>query len=104
MTQALGGKDITLYGDGEQSRSFCYVDDMIDALLRMMNTHDKFTEPVNIGNPCEFSMIELAKKVVDITGSKSRIVFEALPQDDPRHRKPDITMAPEKLGGSPTGD
>jgi UDP-glucuronate decarboxylase len=101
IMQALRSEDITLYGDGEQTRSFCYVDDLIDAMLRMMNSPNEFTGPVNIGNPDEFSMIELAEEILDITGSKSRLVFKTLPQDDPKRRKPDIALAHDKLGWSP---
>ena len=99
IVQALKGENITIYGDGKQTRSFQYVDDLIEGMVRMMETGDDFTGPVNIGNPGEFTMLELAEKVIEITGSKSQIVFEPLPQDDPRQRKPDITLANEKLNG-----
>ena len=97
IMQALKGEDITIYGTGEQSRSFCYVDDMIEGLIRLMNTDDSFTGPVNIGNPGEFSMIELAEKVIELTGSKSKITFQELPQDDPLQRQPDIALARKEL-------
>ena len=97
IMQALTGKDITIYGDGSQTRSFQYIDDLIEGMIRMMETEDDFTGPINIGNPGEFSMLELAREVIRLTGSKSKIVFEPLPQDDPRHRKPDISLAYEKL-------
>jgi UDP-glucuronate decarboxylase len=99
IVQALRGKDITIYGSGQQTRSFCYVDDLIEAMVRTMATPDDFTGPINIGNPGEFTMIELAEKVLRLTGSTSKLVFEPLPADDPRQRKPDITLAREKLGG-----
>ena len=99
IVQALKGENITIYGDGKQTRSFQYVDDLVEGMIRMMETGDDFTGPVNIGNPGEFTMLELAEKVIEITGSKSKIVFEPLPQDDPRQRKPDITLANEKLNG-----
>ena len=99
IVQALRGEDITLYGDGKQTRSFQYVDDLVEGMIRMMNTEDGFTGPVNIGNPGEFTMLELAEKVIELTGSKSKIIFQPLPQDDPRQRKPDITVAREKLNG-----
>jgi UDP-glucuronate decarboxylase len=101
IVQALKGQDITIYGDGSQTRSFCYVDDLIEAMLRMMDTETGFTGPVNIGNPGEFSMLELAEKVLSLTGSRSRLVFQPLPSDDPRQRKPDIALAKEKLGWEP---
>jgi len=99
IVQALRGKDITIYGSGQQTRSFCYVDDLIEAMVRTMATPDDFTGPINIGNPGEFTMIELAEKVLRLTGSTSKLVFEPLPADDPRQRKPDITLAREQLGG-----
>lgn len=101
IVQALRGESITLYGDGTQTRSFCYVDDLIDGLLRMMDSPAETTGPINLGNPEEFTMIELAEKILSITGSKSRLVFEPLPQDDPRRRQPNISMATDKLGWSP---
>jgi UDP-glucuronate decarboxylase len=100
IMQALRGQEITLYGDGAQTRSFCYVDDCIEGLVRMMNT-DGFTGPVNIGNPDEFTIRELAEKVIALTGSASRIVLKPLPSDDPRQRKPDIALARKRLGWEP---
>lgn len=99
---ALLGRDIEIYGDGSQTRSFQYVDDLIEGLVRMMNTEDSFTGPVNIGNPNEFSISELAAKVLEMTGSSSKIVYKPLPYDDPRKRKPDISLAKEKLNWEPT--
>ena len=97
--QALKGEDITIYGDGSQTRSFQYVDDLIEAMTRMMATDDSFIGPVNMGNPGEFTMLELAQKVIELTNSKSKIVFHPLPSDDPKQRKPDISLAKEKLKG-----
>ncbi len=102
VMQALRGEDITIYGDGTQTRSFCYVDDLVEGIIRMMNSRDSFTGPVNLGNPGEFTMLELAEKVVELTGSKSRIVHKPLPQDDPTQRKPDISLAKKELGWKPT--
>ncbi|MBF0212032.1 MAG: SDR family oxidoreductase [Magnetococcales bacterium] len=102
VVQALRGDPITVYGDGAQTRSFCYVDDMVEGFLRLMTSPDDFMGPVNLGNPGEFTMLELASKVVELTHSKSRIVFEPLPTDDPRQRRPDITLAAEKLEWAPT--
>ncbi|MDR2042304.1 MAG: SDR family oxidoreductase [Tannerella sp.] len=99
IVQALTGKDITIYGDGSQTRSFQYIDDLIEGLMRMMRTDDDFTGPVNIGNPGEFSMLRLAHEVIRLTGSKSSVIFKPLPSDDPRQRKPDISLAFEKLDG-----
>lgn len=101
IVQALRGEDITIFGDGQQTRSFCYVDDLIEAMMRMMETPLGFTGPVNIGNPGEFSMLELAESVVRLTNTGSKIVFRPLPADDPRQRQPDITLARERLGWSP---
>ncbi|PRY85170.1 UDP-glucuronic acid decarboxylase family protein [Mongoliibacter ruber] len=101
IVQALKGKDITIYGNGKQTRSFCYVDDLIDGMYRLMNSRDSFTGPVNIGNPGEFTMLELAEKIIDLTGSKSKLVFQPLPQDDPLQRKPIIDMAKNELGWEP---
>jgi UDP-glucuronate decarboxylase len=101
IVQALRGEDVTMYGDGTQTRSFCYVDDLIEAMLRMMDTNKGFYGPINIGNPGEFTMIELAEKVLRITGSRSRIVHKPRPQDDPMQRKPDITLARSKLDWQP---
>ena len=101
VVQALLGRDITLYGEGNQSRSFCYVDDLIDGLVRLMGTSSKVTGPINIGNPNEFTIRELAETVIALTGSKSRIVNRDLPQDDPKQRQPDLTLAKKELGWSP---
>ncbi len=101
IVQALRGTDITVYGDGTQTRSFCYVDDMVDALLRLMSSPDAFIGPVNLGNPGEFTILALARQVVDLTGSSSAIVFRQLPQDDPRQRNPDIALAQHELGWEP---
>jgi UDP-glucuronate decarboxylase len=101
ILQALQNKPLTVYGDGSQSRSFCYVDDLIDGFLRLMQSSDDFTGPVNLGNPVEFDMIELAEQVKELTNSKSEIIFEPLPEDDPRQRQPDITLAKNKLGWEP---
>jgi UDP-glucuronate decarboxylase len=99
IMQALSGDDITIYGSGSQTRSFCYVDDLVEAMIRTMNTPDDFTGPVNIGNPSEFSVLELAEKVISLTGSKSKLVFMPLPSDDPTQRRPDITLAKSVLDG-----
>jgi UDP-glucuronate decarboxylase len=101
IVQALKGDDITIYGDGKQTRSFCYISDLIDVFIRLMNSSDDFTGPVNTGNPGEFTMLELAEKVIDLTGSKSKLIFKPLPQDDPKQRQPDISLAKEKLGWEP---
>ena len=101
IVQALKGEDITIYGDGSQTRSFCYVDDLLEAMVRAMNTGSDFTGPVNIGNPTEFTMLELAELVLKLTKSKSRIVNQPLPQDDPKQRKPDIGLAKAALGWEP---
>jgi len=101
IVQALKGNDITIYGDGNQTRSFQYVDDLVEGMIRMMATDDDFTGPVNIGNPGEFTMLELAEKVLWLVGSKSKIVYESLPSDDPMKRQPDITLAKNKLGWEP---
>ena len=101
IVQALKGEPITLYGDGSQTRSFCYVDDLIDGMIEMMESPADFVGPVNMGNPSEFNMLELAEKVLSITGSKSKLVFHPLPQDDPKQRKPDISLAKEKLNWEP---
>jgi UDP-glucuronate decarboxylase len=101
IVQALRGADITVYGDGLQTRSFCYVDDMIDAFIRMMNSPPEITGPINVGNPQEFTMLELAETVLRLCGSTSRVVHEPLPQDDPRQRRPDIGQARAMLGWSP---
>ena len=101
IVQALRGEDITVFGDGSQTRSFCYVDDMIDGLIWMMGTPKGFLGPVNLGNPAEFTILELAEILIRMTGSPSKIVFKPLPQDDPTQRKPDITLAQKKLGWQP---
>jgi UDP-glucuronate decarboxylase len=98
IIQALNGEDITVYGDGSQTRSFQYVDDLVEAMVRMMAT-ENFTGPVNTGNPNEFTILELAQKVIKLTGSTSKIIYKPLPSDDPTQRQPDITLAKEKLGG-----
>ena len=101
IVQALNGEDITIYGDGSQTRSFCYVDDLIEGFVRMMN-QDEIIGPVNIGNPGEFTMLELAKEVLELTGSKSKIIYKPLPGDDPKMRRPDITLAKNALKWEPT--
>jgi len=101
IVQALAGQEITVYGDGSQTRSFCYVDDLIEGLIRMMNAPDDFTGPVNLGNPTEFSMLELAERIIGLTGSGSPIVFKPLPQDDPLQRQPDISLAIQRLQWEP---
>ncbi len=101
IVQALRGEPITIYGDGLQTRSFCYVDDLIDGLIRMMNNDGGFVGPVNMGNPTEFTMLDLANAVIRLTGSQSRLVFEPLPLDDPRQRRPDTRQASEQLGWAP---
>jgi UDP-glucuronate decarboxylase len=101
IVQALRGKDITIYGDGQQTRSFCYVDDLIDVMVRMMNSEAGFTGPVNIGNPGEFTMLELAQTVLKLSGSKSKIIHQPLPSDDPKQRQPNIELAKAKLGWEP---
>ncbi len=102
IMQALQNQDITIYGDGKQTRSFCYVNDLIDAMVRMMGTPDEITGPVNIGNPQEHTMLELAEMILGITGSRSRVVFKPLPQDDPTQRRPDLGRAKKILGWEPT--
>jgi len=101
IVQALKGDDITVYGDGSQTRSFCYIDDLIDGLIKLMNSPDDFTGPVNLGNPIEVTILELAQKIIELTGSKSKITFKPLPADDPKKRQPDITLAKEKLNWQP---
>ncbi len=103
VIQALKGDDLTVFGDGSQTRSFCYVDDMIEGFLQLMTSSDdfNFTGPVNLGNPDEFSILELASKIIELTGSKSRIVFKPLPPDDPVQRQPDITLAKKVLNWQP---
>ncbi|AIF52449.1 UDP-glucuronic acid decarboxylase family protein [Pelosinus sp. UFO1] len=104
IVQALRGEDITIYGDGKQTRSFCYVDDLIDAMVTMMNTEQGFIGPVNLGNSAEFTILELAEKVLSLSCSRSKLVFRPLPQDDPKQRRPDITLAKLKLGWEPLVD
>ena len=101
IVQALKGSPITIYGDGKQTRSFCYVEDLIDGLYRLMKSPDDFTGPVNIGNPSEFTILELARKVLDLTGSRSELEFKPLPSDDPVQRQPNIQLAKEKFGWEP---
>jgi UDP-glucuronate decarboxylase len=101
IVQALQGEDITVFGKGSQTRSFCYIDDLIDGLIRLMNSPDEFTGPVNLGNPVEFSILELAQKVIELTEAKSHIIFTPLPSDDPKQRQPDIALAKGKLEWEP---
>jgi len=101
IVQALAGNPITIYGDGSQTRSFCYVDDLIEGFIRLMNTPDDFTGPMNLGNPEEFTILELAEKVIEMTGSKSRMEFKPLPSDDPTQRKPDISLAKKTMNWEP---
>lgn len=101
IRQALDGQDLTMYGDGQQSRSFCYVDDLIDGIIRMMNGPDNFVGPVNLGNPTEFTMLQLAQNVIELSGSKSKIIYRDPPADDPKKRQPDISLAKAKLGWEP---
>jgi UDP-glucuronate decarboxylase len=102
IMQALRNEDITIYGDGNQTRSFCYVDDLVDGLIRLMETPDEVTGPINLGNPGEFTILELARAVIELTGSRSKLVTRPLPQDDPRQRQPDLRLAKERLGWQPT--
>lgn len=102
IRQALRGDDITVFGEGQQTRSFCYRDDLVEGFLRMMAAPDDCIGPINLGNPGEFTILELAKLVIELTGSKSKVVYDALPADDPKQRKPDITIAQQRLGWSPT--
>lgn len=101
IIQALRGEDITIYGDGQQTRSFCYVDDLVDGMYRLMNSRKGFTGPVNMGNPGEFTMLELAEKVISLSGSSSKLCYKPLPADDPRQRQPDINLAKSELGWEP---
>jgi UDP-glucuronate decarboxylase len=101
IVQALKREDITVYGDGSQSRSFCYVDDMVEGIVKMMNSRDEFTGPVNLGNPGEFTILELAKKLIQFTDSKSKIIYKLLPEDDPLQRQPDINLAKKELNWEP---
>ena len=102
IVQALSGDPITIYGDGSQTRSFCFVDDLIEGFVRLMESDEGFVGPVNLGNPSEFSMLELAELVIEATGSKSELVYEPLPQDDPVQRQPDISLAKKELDWEPT--
>jgi UDP-glucuronate decarboxylase len=104
IMQALTNKPITIYGNGEQTRSFCYIDDLVDGFLRLMDSPSNFLGPVNLGNPSERTILDLAEKIIDITGSTSEIIFKPLPENDPRRRKPDITLAQDKLGWQPNVD
>src|ERR1035437_746243 len=101
IVQALKGENISIYGDGGQTRSFCYVDDLIEGMVKMMNSREDFTGPVNIGNPGEFTILQLAQKVIELTNSSSQIIYQPLPSDDPMQRKPDITLARKELGWEP---
>jgi UDP-glucuronate decarboxylase len=101
IQQALAGKAITIYGDGSQTRSFCYRDDLLEGMIRMMNGPDDFIGPVNLGNPGEFTMLELAQLVLELTGSRSKLVHLPLPADDPTQRRPDIALARDRLGWEP---
>jgi UDP-glucuronate decarboxylase len=101
IIQALKGEPITIYGDGYQTRSFCYVDDMVEALMLLMKTPDEMTGPINLGNPEEFTILELAQNIIKLTKSKSRILFEPLPQDDPQKRRPEISLAKDTLSWYP---
>jgi UDP-glucuronate decarboxylase len=101
IVQALRGEDITIYGDGRQTRSFCYVDDLIDGLLRLMASRDELTGPINLGNPTEFTMLELAECVLRAAGGRSKLQFHSLPEDDPRQRQPDIGLAKQELQWTP---
>jgi UDP-glucuronate decarboxylase len=104
IVRALAGDDITVYGDGKQTRSFCYVDDMVDGLIRTMATFPEFTGPVNLGNPGEYTILQLAEEIIRLTASSSKIIFESLPQDDPLRRKPDISLAKRELDWKPAID
>ncbi|MHC4406921.1 MAG: NAD-dependent epimerase/dehydratase family protein, partial [Planctomycetota bacterium] len=101
IRQALQGEDVTIFGDGSQTRSFCYRDDMVEGIIRMMEGPDDFIGPVNLGNPGEYSIKELAELILELTGSRSRLIFQPLPADDPRQRQPDVSLAHEKLGWQP---
>lgn len=101
IVQALKGQDITIYGDGKQTRSFCYVEDLIDGMIWLMNSQEGLTGPINMGNPYEIMILELAETVIEMTGSKSKLVYEPLPVDDPTHRKPNIEKAKMELGWEP---
>ncbi len=102
IMQALRGEDINVYGEGQQTRSFCFCDELVDGFIRFMNnTEDSFLGPMNLGNPAEFTILELAKLIIELTGSKSKIIHQDLPKDDPTQRQPDITLAKEKIGWDP---
>ena len=101
IVQALKNKDITIYGDGKQTRSFCYIDDLVEGMIKMMNSRDDFVGPVNLGNPKEFSILELAKKIIKLTNSKSKIIYEVLPENDPKQRQPNINLAKKQLKWKP---
>jgi UDP-glucuronate decarboxylase len=101
IVQALRGEDITIYEDGSQTRSFCYVTDLVEGLIKLMNTSQEVTGPINLGNPTEMTMLELAERVIALSGSQSKLVFKPLPQDDPKQRKPDITVAKASLDWAP---
>jgi UDP-glucuronate decarboxylase len=101
IVQALKNKDITIYGDGGQTRSLCYVNDLVEGIIKMMNSRENFVGPVNLGNPNEFTILELAKKIIKLTNSKSKIIYKPLPEDDPRKRKPDINLAKKELKWEP---
>ena len=101
IVQALRGEDITVYGNGSQSRSFCYVDDLVEGLIKLMNSNSKITGPVNLGNPIEFTILELAEYIINQVSSKSKIIFNPLPGDDPKQRQPDISQARELLNWQP---
>ncbi|HRY98856.1 MAG TPA: SDR family oxidoreductase [Bacteroidales bacterium] len=102
IVQALQGEDITIYGEGQQTRSFCYVDDLVEGLIRLMNSRDEFTGPVNLGNPAEFTILQLAQRIISLTGSSSSLVYRPLPSDDPMQRQPDISLAKRELGWQPS--
>ena len=104
IVQALTGKDITVYGKGDQTRSFCYVDDLVEGILRFMATDKGFTGPMNLGNPSEYSILEIAEIIINLVGSTSKIIFESLPEDDPKQRQPDITLAKSKIDWEPKTD
>jgi UDP-glucuronate decarboxylase len=101
IVQSLKNKDITIYGDGSQTRSFCYVDDLVEGIIKMMNSREDFVGPVNLGNPKEFTILELAKKIIKLTDSKSKIIYKPLPEDDPKQRQPNIELAHKELKWEP---
>ena len=101
IVQSLKNKDITIYGDGKQTRSFCYIDDLIDGMIKMMNSREDFVGPVNLGSPEEFNILELAKKIIKLTNSKSKIIYRPLPEDDPKQRQPNINLAKKELNWEP---